>query len=400
MTKPTDKYDYFKRSIELHEKLKGKIEIRNKMEVNTTDDLSLVYSPGVAQPCLAIEKDPELAYDLTMKGNTVAVVSDGSAVLGLGNIGAKAAIPVMEGKAMLFKKFANINAFPICLDTQNVDEIVETVKRIAPVFGGVNLEDISAPRSFEVEERLQDIGIPVFHDDQHGTAIVTLAGLINAAKVTGRKLEDLKVVINGAGAAGIAISRLLRCISLDPSICIPVAAIVVCDSKGIIHSGREGLTETKKELLQYSNRNNRTGTLKDAIVDCDVFIGVSIGNILTKEDIETMAKDPIIFALANPTPEIMPEEAIAGGAAVVATGRSDYPNQVNNVLAFPGIFRGALDARAPRITPEMKLASAYAIADTLPNPSQEQIIPSSLDIRITEKVAKAVFDTHTKSLIS
>jgi malate dehydrogenase (oxaloacetate-decarboxylating) len=400
MTKPTDKYDYFKRSIELHEKLKGKIEIRNKMEVNTTDDLSLVYSPGVAQPCLAIEKDPELAYDLTMKGNTVAVVSDGSAVLGLGNIGAKAAIPVMEGKAMLFKKFANINAFPICLDTQNVDEIVETVKRIAPVFGGVNLEDISAPRSFEVEERLQDIGIPVFHDDQHGTAIVTLAGLINAAKVTGRKLEDLKVVINGAGAAGIAISRLLRCISLDPSICIPVAAIVVCDSKGIIHSGREGLTETKKELLQYSNRNNRTGTLKDAIVDCDVFIGVSIGNILTKEDIETMAKDPIIFALANPTPEIMPEEAIAGGAAVVATGRSDYPNQVNNVLAFPGIFRGALDARAPRITPEMKLASAYAIADTLPNPSQEQIIPSSLDIRITEKVAKAVFDTRTKSLIS
>jgi len=398
MTKPIDKHDYNTRSLELHEKLKGKIEICNKTEVSTKDDLSLVYSPGVAQPCLEIEKDPELAYDLTMKGNTVAVVSDGSAVLGLGNIGALASIPVMGGKAMLFKKFANINAFPICLDTQNVDEIVETVKRIAPVFGGVNLEDISAPRSFEVEARLQDIGIPVFHDDQHGTAIVTLAGLINAAKVVGKKLEDLKVVISGAGAAGIAISRLLRCISLDPSICIPVAGIVVCDSKGIIHSERKGLTEAKAELLKYSNKLNRKGTLQDALVDADVFIGVSVGNILTKEDIQTMAKDPIIFALANPTPEITPEEAKAGGAAVIATGRSDYPNQVNNVLAFPGIFRGALDARAPRITPEMKLASAYAIADALPNPDREHIIPSSLDTLITEKVAKAVFDTHKQSL--
>ena len=387
------KHDYNARSLELHKKLKGKISISNKMEVNTTDDLSLVYSPGVAEPCLAIEKDPELAYELTMKGNLVAVVSDGTAVLGLGNIGALASIPVMEGKAMLFKKFANIDAFPICLDTQNVDEIVETVKRIAPVFGGVNLEDISAPRSFEVESRLQDMGIPVFHDDQHGTAIVTLAGLINACKVTGKKIGKLKVVINGAGAAGIAISRLLRCISLDQS-CIPVTDVVVCDSKGIIHSEREGLTDAKKELLQYSNKMNRKGSLKDALVDADAFIGVSVGNLLTAEDVKTMAKDPIIFALANPTPEILPDEAIAGGAAVVATGRSDYPNQVNNVLAFPGIFRGALDAHAPRITPKMKLAAAYAIADALPNPDKEHIIPSSLDIEITKKVAEAVYKTH------
>ncbi|MGB0369442.1 MAG: NAD(P)-dependent malic enzyme [Flavobacteriales bacterium] len=393
----SNKHDYNTRSLELHSKLKGKIEISNKMEVTTTDELSLVYSPGVAQPCLEIEKDKNLAYELTMKGNSVAVVSDGSAVLGLGNIGATASIPVMEGKAMLFKKFANIDAFPICLDTQDVDEIVETVKRIAPVFGGVNLEDISAPRSFEVEERLQDIGIPVFHDDQHGTAIVTLAGLINAAKVVGKKLEDLKVVINGAGAAGIAIARLLRCISLDPSICIPVKRIVVCDSKGIIHRERQDLTEAKTELLKYSNKLNIKGSLKEAITNADVFIGVSVGNILTKEDIETMASKPIIFALANPTPEISPDEAKLGGAAVVATGRSDYPNQVNNVLAFPGIFRGALDARAPRITPEMKLAAAYAIADALPDPTQEKIIPSSLDESITKKVAEAVFKSHSNS---
>ncbi|MGB1317791.1 MAG: NAD(P)-dependent malic enzyme, partial [Flavobacteriales bacterium] len=325
--------------------------------------------------------------------------SDGSAVLGLGNIGATASIPVMEGKAMLFKKFANIDAFPICLDTQNVDEIVETVKRIAPVFGGVNLEDISAPRSFEVEERLQGIGIPVFHDDQHGTAIVTLAGLINAAKVVGKKLEDLKVVINGAGAAGIAIARLLRCISLDPSICIPVKRIVVCDSKGIIHRERQDLTEAKTELLKYSNKLNIQGSLKEAIANADVFIGVSVGNILSKEDIETMADNPIIFALANPTPEISPDEAKQGGAAVVATGRSDYPNQVNNVLAFPGIFRGALDARAPSITPEMKLAAAYAIADALPNPTRDKIIPPSLDESITKRVAEAVFESHSKSQI-
>ena len=390
-------HDYNARSLELHRKLKGKILVSNKMEVNNTDDLSLVYSPGVAEPCLAIEKDPELAYDLTMKGNLVAVVTDGSAVLGLGNIGAKAAIPVMEGKAMLFKKFANIDAFPICLDTQNVDEIVETVKRIAPVFGGVNLEDISAPRSFEVESRLQDIGIPVFHDDQHGTAIVTLAGLINASRVTGRKINQLKVVINGAGAAGIAISRLLRCISLHPSMCMSVAHVLVVDREGIIHSKLPDLSDAKREVLRYSNPDDISGTMRDAIVGADVFVGVSAGNLLTKEDIGTMAKDPIIFALANPIPEIMPEEALAGGAAVVATGRSDYPNQVNNVLAFPGIFRGALDARAPCVTPEMKLAAAYAIADALPNPDRNHIIPSSLDKAITEKVAEAVAETHLKS---
>jgi len=383
-------HDLFTESLELHKELHGKIEIRNKMEVNDSHDLSLVYSPGVAQPCLAIREDPSQVYSLTMKGNTVAVVSDGSAVLGLGNIGASAAIPVMEGKAMLFKKFANIDAFPICLDTQDVDEIVETVKRIAPVFGGINLEDISAPRSFAVESKLQEIGIPVFHDDQHGTAIVTLAGLINASRVTGRELKDLKVVINGAGAAGIAISRLLRCISLDPSICIPVADIVVCDRNGIIHSKREGLSDVKLELLKYSNPSDRSGSLQDALVDADVFVGVSAGNVIDAEDVRTMSKDPIIFALANPTPEIMPDEAKQGGAAVVATGRSDFPNQVNNVLAFPGIFRGALNACAPAISPEMKLAAAFAIANALEDPSREHIIPSTLDMSITKKVAEAV----------
>jgi malate dehydrogenase (oxaloacetate-decarboxylating) len=295
---------------------------------------------------------------------------------------------------MLFKKFANINAFPICLDTQDVDEIVETVKRIAPVFGGVNLEDISAPRSFEVEERLQNIGIPVFHDDQHGTAIVTLAGLINAAKVVGKNLEDLKVVINGAGAAGIAISRLLRCISVDSSICIPVKNVIVCDSKGIIQRERNDLSGAKRELLSYSNPDNVVGNLSDALIDADVFIGVSVGDVLSAKDIENMAENPIIFAMANPTPEIYPDEAKSAGAAVVATGRSDYPNQVNNVLAFPGIFRGALDARAHSVTPEMKLAAAYAIADALPNPTPEMIIPSSLNMDITIKVAESVAKAH------
>ncbi|MEO9512187.1 MAG: NADP-dependent malic enzyme [Flavobacteriaceae bacterium] len=385
-----NKHDFNKESLELHRKHKGKIEVISKIEVNTSDDLSRVYSPGVAAPCLAIAENVDEAYNLTIKGNTIAVVSDGTAVLGLGNIGPEAAIPVMEGKAMLFKKFANVDAFPICLNTTVASEIIETVKRIAPVFGGVNLEDISAPRSFEVESALQDIGIPVFHDDQHGTAIVALAGILNSCKVLDKDISDLKIVINGAGAAGIAISRLLRCISIDPSVCIPVKHVLVCDSKGIIHKNRTNLNPVKTELLNYSNPNNVEGTLKDAIVDADVFIGVSVANILTAEDIGTMAKDPVIFALANPNPEIMPEEALKGGAAVVATGRSDYPNQVNNVLAFPGIFRGALDCRAKRITPKMKIAAAYAIADCVEQSDREHIIPKSLNKEIASKVAEAV----------
>jgi len=335
-----DKHDFNKESLELHKKHRGKIEVVSKIEVNTTDDLSRVYSPGVAAPCLAIAENVEEAYNLTIKGNTIAVVSDGTAVLGLGNIGPEAAIPVMEGKAMLFKKFANVDAFPICLNTTVSSEIIETVKRIAPVFGGVNLEDISAPRSFEIETALQDIGIPVFHDDQHGTAIVALAGILNSC--------------------------------------------------GIIHKNRTDLNPVKIELLDYSNPDNVQGSLKDAIVNADVFIGVSVANILTADDIKTMAQDPVIFALANPNPEIMPEEALKGGAAIIATGRSDYPNQVNNVLAFPGIFRGALDCRAKRITPKMKIAAAYAIASCLSEPDKENIIPKSLNKQIASKVAEAV----------
>jgi malate dehydrogenase (oxaloacetate-decarboxylating) len=388
------KHDFNKESLELHRKYKGKIEVVSKIEVNTTDDLSRVYSPGVAAPCLAIAENVEEAYNLTIKGNTIAVVTDGTAVLGLGNIGPEAAIPVMEGKAMLFKKFANVDAFPICLNTTVASEIIETVKRIAPVFGGVNLEDISAPRSFEIENALQDIGIPVFHDDQHGTAIVALAGILNSCKVLGKDISDLKIVINGAGAAGIAISRLLRCISIDPDVCIPVKQILVCDSKGIIHKNRTDLNPVKIELLNYSNPENVEGTLKHAIQGADVFIGVSVANILAAEDVKTMAKDPVIFALANPNPEIMPEEALKGGAAIIATGRSDYPNQVNNVLAFPGIFRGALDCRAKRITPKMKIAAAYAIANCVITPDREHIIPKSLNKQIASKVAEAVKEAY------
>ncbi|NRA51994.1 MAG: NADP-dependent malic enzyme [Phaeodactylibacter sp.] len=389
--------DYFKESLYLHQYLKGKIRTTPKMDVRSKEDLSLVYSPGVAEPCRAIAANPEKVYDYTIKSNTVAIVSDGSAVLGLGNIGPHAAIPVMEGKAMLFKRFANIDAFPICLDTQDTEKIIETVKLIAPVFGGINLEDISAPRSFEIEQRLQDIGIPVFHDDQHGTAIVVLAGLINAAKVVGKSLFDLKVVINGAGAAGIAIAKLLKCVEhQNSSECISVREVIMCDSKGILHHGRENLNSSKLEILNYTNPAHKTGSVKDAIVDADVFIGVSIGNLLTADDVKTMAKDAIIFALSNPTPEIMPEEAYKGGAAVVGTGRSDLPNQVNNVLGFPGIFRGALDAQARQITPAMKLAAAYAIADYIPYPTRESIIPTSLQEQVAWRVADAVKEAALK----
>lgn len=360
------------------------------MPVRTTEDLSLAYTPGVAAPCMAIAADPTLTTKLTLKGNAVAVVSDGSAVLGLGNIGAEASIPVMEGKALLFKEYADINAWPICLDTQDTEEIIETVRRIAPVFGGINLEDISAPRCFEVENRLQDLGIPVFHDDQHGTAIVLLAALINACRVLDRELSDVKVVINGAGAAGTAITKLLRCIGQESDACVSVANVIVCDSKGAIHSGREDLNQMKKDLLAFSNRDNQSGLLSEVIVGADVFIGVSKGNILFAEDVKNMAPDPIIFAMANPEPEIMPDLAKEAGAAVVGTGRSDFPNQVNNVLAFPGIFRGALDVGATKITEKMKIAAAYALADAVDNLSTDKILPSPLNRCVAPMVARAV----------
>lgn len=377
-------------SLFLHEKLRGKIGVKTKMNVRNKEDLSLVYSPGVAEPCRRIAANKEDVWKYTMKANTVAIVTDGSAVLGLGNIGAEASIPVMEGKAMLFKKFADVDAFPICLDTQDVDEIVRTVKLIAPVFGGINLEDIAAPRSFEVEYRLQDLGIPVFHDDQHGTAIVVLAGLINACKLLQKDITDMKVVINGAGAAGVAIARLLRCVGSDPNVCIPVKEVICCDTKGIISKDRTDLNEAKKELLSFSNHKSISGSIHDALKGADVFIGVSVGDILTADDVRNMAPDPVIFALANPQPEIMPEEAFKGGAAIVGTGRSDLPNQINNVLGFPGIFRGALNARAKSISPKMKIAAAYAIADCVDELKADHIIPSSLNEMVAYKVARAV----------
>jgi len=382
--------DIYRRSIELHEKLQGKIEVTNKIAVDSTDILSLVYSPGVAQPCLEIEKNPERAYDMTMKGNTIAVVTNGTAVLGLGNIGPLASLPVMEGKAMLFKKFAGINAVPICIDSTNPRHIIETITRIAPAFGGINLEDIKAPESFEIEEKLQDLGIPVFHDDQHGTAIVTLAALVNAAKVTGKRLEDMKVVINGAGAAGIAIAKLLRCFHIDSELCVSVKQLIVCDSKGAIHRFRNDLNKAKTELLKYSNFQDVKGDIHDVIKGADVFVGVSKGNILTQADVKNMAPDPVIFAMANPTPEIMPEDALAAGASIVGTGRSDYPNQINNVLAFPGIFKGALMIPGNAKTTEMKLAAAYAIARSVENPTKDMVIPSALDTSLADVVAKAV----------
>jgi malate dehydrogenase (oxaloacetate-decarboxylating) len=385
--------EYYKQSLALHKRLAGKIETAIKIDIETKEDLSLLYSPGVAQPCIEISKDPSTVYDYTLKGNTIAIVSDGSAILGIGNLGALASIPVMEGKAMLFKKFGGVNAFPICLDTQDTEEIIETIRRIAPVFGGINLEDISSPRCFEIEERLQDLGIPVFHDDQHGTAIVVLAGLINACKVLGKNLPDLKVVINGAGAAGIAITKMLKCIGYDDAIeCTPVKDVIVCDTKGIIHSGRKDLNKVKIGLLDYTNNDDISGSLKDALKNADVFIGVSAPGMLHESDVHTMATSPVIFACANPTPEISPEEAFKGGAAIVGTGRSDLPNQVNNVLAFPGLFRGALNAKATCITPGMKLAAAYAIAECVKKPTWDKIIPCILDLTVADKVAVAVSD--------
>ncbi|MEM6278966.1 MAG: NADP-dependent malic enzyme [Verrucomicrobiota bacterium] len=382
--------DYGERSLIIHEQLRGKIAVSSKLPIDSQDDLSIAYTPGVARPCEVINEAPEKARDLTLKRNAVAVVSDGSSVLGLGNIGPLAAIPVMEGKAVLFKQYANIDAWPICLDTQDADEIVETVRRIAPVFGGVNLEDISAPRCFEVEDRLQDLGIPVFHDDQHGTAIVLLSAMLNAAKIVGKGLAEMKIVINGAGAAGTAIAKLLRCIDQDPGVCVPVADVVVCDSKGAIHEGREDLNPQKRMLLPFTNREHRSGELKSVLEGADVFVGVSKGNLIDRHDVEKMADDAIILAMANPTPEILPDEAKAGGAAVVGTGRSDFPNQVNNVLAFPGIFRGALDAQAKTISPEMKLAAAHALANAVDDLSADRILPSPLNPTVAPLVARAV----------
>jgi malate dehydrogenase (oxaloacetate-decarboxylating) len=380
-----------KEALALHAKHHGKLEIRSKVPLKNKHDLSLAYTPGVAEVCREIAKDKNLAYKYTMKANTIAIVTDGSAVLGLGNIGGYAAIPVMEGKAILFKEFADIDAFPICFENYETD-FTDQVKNIAPVFGGINLEDIAAPKCFEVEDALQDIGIPVMHDDQHGTAVVVLAALLNACKVTGKTYENLNIVICGAGAAGYAITRLLKCIGYDPNVCTAVHEIIVCDTQGIIFRGREGLYKNKYKFIiaEETNRLLREGTLADAMLDADVFIGVSGPGIVTEEMIRSMNKDPIVFALANPVPEIWPDAAINAGAAVVGTGRSDFLNQINNVLAFPGIFRGALDAHATRITDEMKIAAAHAIADYIKKPQRDRILPNILDREVTRAVAKAV----------
>jgi len=374
----------------MHQQLKGKVGIHNKLPIGSRDDLSVAYTPGVARPCEVIAEDPEEAFKLTIKGNSVAVISDGSAVLGLGDIGPLASLPVMEGKALLFREFAKIDAWPICLDTKDPDKIIETCRLIAPSFGGINLEDISAPRCFQIEEALQDLGIPVFHDDQHGTAIVLLAGLINAAKVVNKNLGDLRVVINGAGAAGTAIAKLIAGVGVEEASVEPVQDVLLCDSRGIISRDRGDLNEEKEKLLTFSNANNVSGSVKDALNDADVFIGVSKGNLLTATDISAMADNAIIFGMANPVPEIMPDEAFKGGAAVVGTGRSDFPNQVNNVLVFPGIFRGALDAKAPAITSGMKIAAALALAGTVDKPSAEMILPHPLDRTVAPEIAKQV----------
>ncbi len=376
---------YKEKALKLHEELRGKIEVVPKKRVKDKEDLSTVYTPGVAYPCLEIEKDPTSAYKYTSKGNLVAVVTDGSAVLGLGNIGALAGMPVMEGKCVLFKEFGGVDAFPIMLSTQDPDEIVETVVRISPGFGGINLEDISAPRCFYIEREIQKrVDIPIFHDDQHGTAIVTLAGLLNALKIVGKELREIKVVINGAGSAGIAISRILLSSGVED--------IVLLDRKGIIYEGRDGLNDAKEEIAQLTNRDMLKGGLSEAVKGRDVFIGVSTKDVLTPDMVRTMGKDPIIFAMANPDPEIRPDLAKEAGARIVATGRSDYPNQINNVLAFPGVFRGALDVGAKCINEEMKKAAAYAIAGIIPEEElkEDYIIPNPFNKEVARRVAEAV----------
>ena len=375
--------DYNELALKMHEENRGKVAVRSKVTVETREDLSTAYTPGVAEPCRKIRDCKEDVYRYTAKGNLVAVVSDGTAVLGLGDIGPEAAMPVMEGKAILFKEFADIDAFPICLDTKDAEEIIKTVKNLAPTFGGINLEDISAPRCFEIERRLkEELDIPVFHDDQHGTAIVVAAGLINALKFTGKKLEDAKIVINGAGSAGISICLLL----------FGVKDAVLVDQKGALCPGEAWMNDAQKEMAEKTNKDRQTGDLSEIMKGKDVFIGVSAPNIVTSEMVASMAKDPVVFAMANPVPEIMPDEAKKGGAKVVATGRSDFPNQINNVLVFPGIFRGALDARASQITEEMKMAAARAIAGIIAEEelNEDYIIPGVFDKRVCSAVADAV----------
>ena len=375
------------KALQLHEEWNGKFETTPKMKIQTREDLALAYTPGVAEPCKVIAKDKEAAYKYTIKSNTIAVVSDGSAVLGLGNIGAHAAMPVMEGKAVLFKEFGNVNAVPICLDTQDTEEIIKTVVNIAPAFGGINLEDISAPRCFEIETRLKEIlDIPVFHDDQHGTAIVVLAGIINGLKVTGKTKEDCQVVVNGAGSAGVAITKLLLTYGFKH--------VTMCDKSGILSKTSEGLNWMQQSMMEVTNLENKTGSLADALRGADIFVGVSAPNIVTADMVKTMNKDAIIFAMANPVPEIMPDVAKAAGARVVGTGRSDFPNQVNNVIAFPGIFKGSLEGRARQITEDMKLAAALAIANLVPDDevSDVNILPEAFDPRVADVVSKAVID--------
>ena len=377
--------DYAKESLKMHYELKGKIEVVSRAKVDSKDALSLAYTPGVAQPCLEIQKDINKSYELTRRWNTVAVVTDGTAVLGLGDIGPEAGMPVMEGKCVLFKEFGDVDAIPLCVRSKDVDEIVQTVRLLAGSFGGVNLEDISAPRCFEIEKKLKECcDIPIFHDDQHGTAVITLAGVINALKVVGKKIEDIKIVTSGAGAAGIAIIKLLISMGLKN--------VIMTDRKGAIYEGREGLNPIKEEMAKITNRAMEKGTLADAMKGADVFIGVSAPGIVSREMVASMAKDAIVFPMANPTPEIMPDEALAAGARVVGTGRSDFPNQINNVLAFPGIFRGALDCRASQINEEMKVATSYAIASLIPESElrADNIIPSALNKDVAKVVAEAV----------
>ena len=386
------KMDYAKESLKMHYELKGKIEVTARAAVDSKEALSLAYTPGVAEPCLEIQKDLNKSYELTRRWNTVAVVTDGTAVLGLGDIGPEAGMPVMEGKCVLFKAFGDVDAIPLCVRSKDVDEIVNTVALLAGSFGGVNLEDISAPRCFEIEKKLKErCDIPIFHDDQHGTAVITLAGIINALKVVGKKLEDVKIVTSGAGAAGIAIIRLLMSMGLKN--------VIMTDRQGAIYEGRSGLNKIKEEMAAVTNFHHEKGTLAEVIRGADVFIGVSAPGTLTADMVRTMAKDPIIFACANPTPEIFPEEAIAAGAAVVSTGRSDYPNQVNNVLCFPGIFRGALDVRASDINDEMKVAAAYAIAGLVSDAelSSTYILPAAFDPRVKDAVAKATREAAVRS---
>ena len=378
------------KALELHEKWNGKLETVSKTPVKSREDLSLAYTPGVAEPCKVIAQDKEAAYKYTMKANTVAVVSDGSAVLGLGNIGPYAAMPVMEGKAVLFKEFGDVNAVPICLDTQDTEEIIKAVTWLAPAYGGINLEDISAPRCFEIEERLKaTLDIPVFHDDQHGTAIVVLAGIINALKVVGKQKENCKIVVNGAGSAGVAITRLLLTYGFTN--------VIMCDKVGIIDTTTEGLNWRQEKMAKITNPNHETGSLADALRGADIFVGVSAPNIVTPEMVSSMAKDSILFAMANPVPEIMPDVAKAAGAKVVGTGRSDFPNQVNNVVAFPGIFKGALEGRATQITEDMKLAAANAIAGLVPEDelNEDNIMPEAFNPKVAELVAEAV-KSHIK----